>query len=88
MARQSFDIWGIPPRLEVLPLRQKYQTQHKDFESKMPDRCLRVYSAKITSLRLNEVTLQLKFNLNIVTCIYTSICSIVFYYFGGDLKYE
>ena len=23
---QSFDIWSIPPRLEVLPLTQKYQT--------------------------------------------------------------
>ena len=27
---QSFDIWGISPRLEVLPLTQKYQTQQKD----------------------------------------------------------
>ena len=39
-------------------------------------------------LRLNQVTLQPKFNLNKVTCIYASICSIMFYYFGGDLKYE
>ena len=49
---QSFDIWGIPPRLEVLPQTQKYQTQQKDFDSKMPSGCLHVYSAQITSLRL------------------------------------
>ena len=85
---QSFDIWGIPPRLEVVPLTQKYQTQQKDFDLKMPDRWLHVYSAQITSMRLNQVTLQPKFNLNNVTCIYTSICSIVFYYFERDLKYE
>ena len=46
---QSFDIWGIHPRLEVLPLTQKYQTQQKDFDSKMPDRCLCMYSAAIKS---------------------------------------
>ena len=33
--------------LEVLPLTQKYQTQRKDFNSKMPDRCLHMYSAQI-----------------------------------------
>ena len=79
---QSFDIWGPPSRLEVLPLTQKYETQQKDFDSKMPDRHHHVYSAQITSLRLNQVTLQPKFNLNNVTCICTSICSIMFYYFG------
>ena len=51
---QSFDIWAIPPRLEVLPLTQKYQTQQKDFDSKMPDRRLHVYSAQTTSLRLTH----------------------------------
>ena len=81
---QSFDIWSIPPRLEVLPLTQKYQTEQKDFDSKMPDRRLHVYSAQITSLQLNKVTLQPEFNLNNVTCVYTSICSIMFYYFGGN----
>ena len=54
----------------------------------MPDRRLHVYSAQITSLQLNKVTLQPEFNLNNVTCVYTSICSIMFYYFGGDLRYE
>ena len=64
---QSFDMRGIPPRLEVLPLTQKYQTQRKDLDSKMPDRCLHVYSAQITSLRLNQVRMQPKFNLNNAT---------------------
>ena len=54
---QSFYMWGIPPRLEVLPLTQKYQTQQKDFHSKVPDRLLYMYSAQITSLRLNHVSL-------------------------------
>ena len=72
----------------ALPLTQKYQTEQKDFDSKMPDRCLHVYSAQITSLQLNQVILQPEFNINNVTCIYTSICSIMFYYFGGDLRYE
>ena len=85
---QSFDIWGIPPKLEVLPLTQKYQTEQKDFDSKMPDRRLHVYSAQITSLRLNQVILQPEFNPKNVTCICTSICSIMFHYFGGDLNYE
>ena len=70
---------------EVLPLTQKYQTEQKDFHSKMPDRRLHVYSAQIIFLQLNQVTLQPEFNLNNVTCIYTTICSIMFYYFGGDL---
>ena len=78
---QSFDICSIPPRLEVLPLTQKYQTEQKDFDSKMPDRCLHVYSAQITSLQLNQVTLQPEFDLNNVTCIYTDLfvvsCSII-----------
>ena len=85
---QSFDKWSIPPRLEVLPLTQQYQTEQTDLNSKMPDRCLNVYSAQITSLPLNQVTLQPEFNLNNVTCKYPSICSIMFYYFGGDLRYE
>ena len=55
---QSFDIWSIPTRLEVLPLTQKYQTEQKDFDSKVPDRCLHVYSAQITSLQLTHVTLK------------------------------
>ena len=46
---QSFDIWGIHLRLEVLPLTQKYQTQQKDFDSKMLDRCIHLYSAAIKS---------------------------------------
>ena len=62
---------------EVLPLTQKYQTQQKDFDSTMPDD-----ASMCIMLRLNQV------NLNNVTCIYTSICSIMFYYFGGDFKYE
>ena len=78
---QSFDIWSIPPRLEVLPLTQKYQTEQKDFDSKMLDRCLHVYRAQITSLQLNQVTLQPEFDLNNVTCIYTDLfvvsCSII-----------
>ena len=80
---QSFNIWRISPRLEVLSLTQKYQTQQKDFDSTMPDD-----ASMCIMLRLNQVTLQSKFNLNNVTCIYTSICSIMSYYFGGDLKYE
>ena len=75
---QSFDIWSIPPRLEVLPLTQNYQTEQKDFDSKMPDRRLHLYSAQITSLQLSQVTLQPEFNLNNVTCIYRSICGIMF----------
>ena len=63
---QSFDIWSIPPRLQVLPLTQKYQTEQKDFDSKMPDRRLRVYSAQVTSLQLNQVTLQPEFNLRVM----------------------
>ena len=70
---QLFDVWSIPPRLRVLPLTQKYQTEQKDFDSKMPDRRLHVYSAQITSLQLNQVTLQPEFNLNNVTCIYTDL---------------
>ena len=85
---QSSDIWSIPPRVNVLPLTQKYQTEQKDFDSKMPDRRLHVYSVQITSLKLNQVTPQPEFNLNKVTCIYTSICSIMFYYFGGDLRHK
>ena len=54
----------------------------------MPDRRLHAYSAQVTSLRLNQITLQSKFDLNNAACIYTSICSIMFYYFRGDLKYE
>ena len=49
---QSFDIWGISPRLEVLPLTQKYQTQQKDFDSTMPDD-----ASMCIMLRLNQVTL-------------------------------
>ena len=85
---QSFDIWSIPPRLEVLPLTQNYQTEQKDFDSKMPDGRLHLYSAPITFLQLSQVTLQPEFNLNNVTCIYTSICSIMFCYSGGDLRHE
>ena len=70
---QAFDIWSIPPRLEVLPLTQKHQTEQKDFDSKMSDKRLHVYSAQITSLQLNQVTLQPEFNLNNVTCIYTDL---------------
>ena len=77
-----------PPRLEVLPFTQNYQTEQKDFASKMPDRRLHLYSAQKTSLQLSQVTLQPEYNLNNVTCIYTSICSIMFYYSGGDLRYE
>ena len=88
MARQSFDIWSIPPRLEVLSFTQNYQTEQKDFDSKMPDRRLHLYCAQITSLQLSQVTLQPEFNLNNVTCIHTSICSIMFYYSGEDLRYE
>ena len=72
---------SIPLRLKVLPLTQKYQTEQKDFDSKMLDRRLHVYSAQITSLQLNQVTLQPEFDLNNVTCIYTSIlvvsCSVI-----------
>ena len=84
---QSFDIWSIPPRLEALPLTQNYQTEQKGFDSKMPDRRLHLYSAQLASLQLSQVTLQPEFNLNNVTCIYASICSIIFYY-SGDLRYE
>ena len=70
---QSSDIWSIPPRLNVLRLTQKYQTEQNDFDSKMPDRRLHVYSAQITSLQLNQVTPQPEFNLNNVTCIYTHV---------------
>ena len=72
---QSFDIWSILHRLEVLPFTQNYQTEQKDFDSKMPDRHLRLYSAQITSLQLSQVTLEPEFNLNNVTCIYTSVVS-------------
>ena len=80
---QSFDIWGISPRLKVLPLTQKYQPQQKDFDSKMPDD-----ASMCIVLRFNQVTLQPKFNLNNVTCIIHLFCSIMFCYFGGDLRYE
>ena len=60
-------MWSIHPRLEVLPLTQKYQTEQKDFDPKMPDRRLHVYSAQITFLQLNQVTLQPEFNLNPIT---------------------
>ena len=80
---QSFDIWSIPPRLKVLPLTQNYETEQKDFNSKMPDTCFHLYStAQITSLQLRQVTLQPEFNLNNVTCIYISVCGIMFYYSG------
>ena len=39
----------------------------------MLDRRLHVYSAQITSLQLNQVTLQPEFNLNNVSCIYTDL---------------
>ena len=42
-------------------------------DSKIPDRRLHVYSAQITSLQLNQVTLQPEFNLNNVTCIYSDL---------------
>ena len=80
---QSFYIWSIPPRLEVLHLTQNYQTEQKDFDSKTQDRRLHLYSAQITSLQLSQVTLQSELNLNNVTCIYRSICSIMFCYSGG-----
>ena len=54
----------------------------------MPDRRLHLYSAQVTSLQLSQVTQQPEFNLNSVTYIYTSICSIMFYYSGGALRYE
>ena len=54
----------------------------------MPDRRLHLYSAQITSLQLSQVTVQPEFNLNNVTCIYTSICSITLYYSGEDLRHE
>ena len=85
---QSFDKWSIPTRLEVLHFTQNYQTEQNDFDSKMPDRHLHLYSDQITSLQLSQVTLQPQFNLNNVTCIYTSICSIMFYCSRGDLRYE
>ena len=85
---QSFDIRGIPPRLEVLPLTQKYQTQRKDFDSKMRDRHLHVCNVEVTSLRLDQITLQPKFDFNDAICICRSIYSVMFYYFGGDLKYK
>ena len=85
---QSFDIWSIPSRLEVLHLTQNYQTEQKEFDSKMPGRCFHLYSVQITSLQSSQVTQQPEFNLDTVTCIYTPICSIMFYYSGGDLRYE
>ena len=85
---QSFDIWSIPPRLEVLHLTQNYQTEQKEFDSKMLGRCLHLYSVQITSLQSSQVMLQPEFNLNNVTCIYTSICSIMLYYSRGDLRHE
>ena len=54
----------------------------------MPDRRFQLYNVQITSLQLSQVTLQPEFNLNNVTCIYTSICGIMFYCSGGDLRYE
>ena len=85
---QSFDIQGIPPGLEISPLTHKYQTQRKHFDQKVPDRRLHVYLAQVTSLRLIQNTLQPKFDLNSAICIYAPICSVTFYYFGGDLKYK
>ena len=75
------------PTLEVLLLTQKYQTQRKDFNSKMRDRHLHVCNVEVTSLRLDQITLQPKFDLNNATCIYRSIYSVMFYYSGGDLKH-
>ena len=82
MAGHSFDIRGTPPRLEVLLLTQKYQTQRKDFDSKMPDRHLYVFSVQETSLRLDQIALEPKFDLNNEACIYTSIYSVLFYFLG------
>ena len=53
----------------------------------MPNRRI-VYSAQVTSLRLNQTALQPKFDLENATRIYTSICNVMFYYYGGDSKYE
>ena len=49
---------------------------------------LHVYSTQVTFLRLNQITLQPKLEFTNATCIYTSICSVMFYDFGGDFKYE
>ena len=50
-------------------LDTKYQTEQKDSDSKMPDRRLHVYIAQITSLQLNQITLQPELSLNNVTRI-------------------
>ena len=85
---QSFDIRGIPPGLEVLPLTQRYQTQLKKFRLKMRDRRLQVCSVQVTSLRLDQIILKSKFDFNNGTRIYKSIYSVMFYYFEGDLKHN
>ena len=54
----------------------------------MWDRHLHVCNVDVTSLRLDQITLQPKFDLNNATCIYRSIYSVMLYYFGGDLKYK
>ena len=79
---------GDPFKTLSFTLKKRYKTQRKDFDSKMPDRRLHVRSAQVTSLRLNQIALQPKFDLNSAPCIYTSICSVMIYYSGGDLRYE
>ena len=55
----------------------------------MRDRHIHVCNVEVTSLLLDQITLQPKFDLNDATCIYRSIYySVMFYYFGGDLKHK
>ena len=68
-------------KTQSFTLDTKVPTEQNHFDSKMPNRCLHVYSAQITSLQLSEVTLEPEFNFDNVTYINTSISSIMFYYF-------
>ena len=81
---QSCDIWD-PSKTRSFTLDTKVQNSEKRFRL---GKNLHVCSVQVTSLQLDQITLQPKFDLNNVTCIYTSIYRVMFYYFGGHLKYE
>ena len=81
---QSFDTRGIPPRLEVLPLTQSTKRNEKILTQKCGIDTIHLWNVEVASLRLDQITLQPKFDLSNVTCIYRSIYSVMLYYFGGD----
>ena len=81
---QSFDIRD-PSKTRSFTLDTKAQNAAKRFRL---GKSLHVCSVQVTSLQLDQITLQPKFDFNNATCIYTSIYRVMFSYFGGHLKYE